>query len=83
LASTVDPELCPFWTDGLCAAREERPIGCRTYFCDPEWQEVGARIHEDYHRRAQRMSEAAGFPYQYGPYVSLLRERASPEPDRR
>jgi Fe-S-cluster containining protein len=32
---------------GLCAAREARPLGCRTYFCDPAAREAGERLHAD------------------------------------
>src|SRR4029077_10178830 len=38
--STV--EGCPYQVDGLCAAREARPLGCRVYFCDENaqgWQQ--------------------------------------------
>ncbi len=29
------PNRCPYQVDGLCTARRARPLGCRTYFCDP------------------------------------------------
>ncbi len=32
---------------GLCAAREARPLGCRTYFCGPAAREAGERLHAD------------------------------------
>src|SRR5262245_21877628 len=35
----VSIDGCPFQTDGLCTARDERPLGCRVYFCDPKFQQ--------------------------------------------
>src|ERR1700759_358634 len=31
----VSRDGCPFQVNGLCTARESRPLGCRIYFCDP------------------------------------------------
>ena len=39
----VTADFCPFQKDNLCTAREPRPLGCRVYFCDPAYQETGAR----------------------------------------
>ena len=35
----VTRDGCPFQVERLCTARHERPIGCRVYFCDPDFQE--------------------------------------------
>lgn len=81
----TDARLCPFWQDGLCTARETRPLGCRTYFCDPSWRDRGPELHERYHRRLVRLGEQFGVPYRYAPWVERLRslaalERASLDP---
>src|SRR2546423_8063278 len=31
---TEHTEGCPYQVEGLCTAREARPLGCRVYFCD-------------------------------------------------
>src|SRR4051812_16851917 len=33
--AVIDEEGCPFQINGLCTARERRPLGCRVYYCDP------------------------------------------------
>src|SRR5262245_23903506 len=38
-AQPVDEAGCPFQVDGLCTVRETRPLGCRIYFCDPNYQD--------------------------------------------
>src|SRR5918994_1757708 len=43
----VSRDGCPFQVDNLCTARQERPLGCRIYFCDPAYQDTGNRITED------------------------------------
>src|SRR5262245_16386360 len=37
----VTTDACPYQVDGMCTAREHRPLGCRIYFCDEsaqQWQ---------------------------------------------
>src|SRR5437764_12628981 len=40
----VTSDFCPFQRGNLCTAREPRPLGCRVYYCDPNYQEAGKRI---------------------------------------
>src|SRR4030095_9485295 len=37
---------CPYQVNGLCTAREHRPLGCRIYFCDPSFQDRMMEITE-------------------------------------
>ena len=70
--------LCPFWIDRRCTARERRPLGCRTYFCDPRYREPLEAMHERHLRRLRQLSEAHGFPWSYGGFVAALRASAEP-----
>ena len=45
-AKPVSPDGCPFQVDNLCTARDERPLGCRIYFCDPAYQDRQGEITE-------------------------------------
>lgn len=65
---------CP-WQDraGRCAAREARPLGCRVYFCDPEYQERMSELAEEYVRVLKRLTEANGWPWSYGTLARHLR----------
>lgn len=65
-------KLCPFWKEGLCTAREHRPLGCRTYFCDPSWD--GSEIYERFHRELETIGEELGIEYRYSSWVDRLRE---------
>src|SRR2546426_11241290 len=44
----VSPDFCPFQREKLCTARAPRPLSCRVYYCDPNYQETGHRITEVY-----------------------------------
>jgi len=62
---------CPYQTPpgegvdgGLCTAREARPLGCRTYFCEPGAREAGERVHAAALEAIRRIGGAEGW---YGP----------------
>jgi hypothetical protein len=87
--SPVTPDFCPFQKDNLCTAREPRPLGCRIYYCDPSYQEVGAQLSETYLRRLKELADAHGLPWRYAPLhhflnhpeeVGVIARTASPAP---
>ena len=42
----VSRDGCPCQVDGLCTARETRPLGCRIFFCDPAYEPRMVEITE-------------------------------------
>jgi hypothetical protein len=82
----VTPDFCPFQMGNLCTAREPRPLGCRVYFCDPNYQETGARLSETYLRRLKDLADVHGIVWRYAPLYHFLRHpddastRADPSP---
>ncbi|MFN0060587.1 MAG: hypothetical protein ACKVX7_19190 [Planctomycetota bacterium] len=74
---TTQDDLCPFWRGGLCTARAERPLGCRTYFCDPTWRERGEEIHERFHAQLIAIGERHGVRYSYSPWVASMAAAAA------
>ena len=70
----VSPDFCPFQKGNLCTAREPRPLGCRVYYCDPNYQETGNRITETYLRRLKVLAEAHGGEWRYAPLHHFLNE---------
>jgi hypothetical protein len=69
--------LCPFWADGLCGNRARRPLGCRTYFCDPAHRDALEGLYEKYYRRLRALAEEAGLQWSYEPFVGALRADAA------
>jgi hypothetical protein len=72
----VSAAFCPFQREKLCTAREQRPLGCRIYFCDPAYQETGKELSERYLRRLKDLANRYNIPWQYGPLHHFLNERA-------
>lgn len=67
-------KLCPFWRVGRCELRDGRPLGCRVYFCDPEFAAAMPEIAERFHRRIVALHSEFAIPYRYRRFVSSVRE---------
>jgi hypothetical protein len=67
-------DSCPFQKDKLCTAREPRPLGCRVYFCDPNYQETAGQISEKYVRRLKQLAEKNNITWRYAPLHVFLNE---------
>ena len=63
-----DGATCP-WQDqkGRCTAREARPLGCRVYFCDPNYAPQGPAIAEAAISRLKEVVDRLGLPWNYAP----------------
>jgi hypothetical protein len=66
-AGAVTPEFCPFQQGNLCTAREPRPLGCRVYYCDPNYQETCTNITEKYLARLKQLADEHGVGWRYAP----------------
>lgn len=66
---------CPYHVRGLCTAREGRPLGCRTYFCDANTESVLQEAHEHFLRGIRRIERETGYPVAYGRFPALLAAR--------
>jgi hypothetical protein len=71
-------DFCPFQKGNLCTARDPRPLGCRIYYCDPNYQETGNRITEEALHRLKQLAERHGVAWQYAPLHHFL-NTASPQ----
>ena len=69
-------ESCP-WQDqhGRCSAREARPLGCRTYFCDPSFQAASSELSERFIARLKQLVDRYGLSWHYAPLHRHLHER--------
>src|SRR3954449_7642557 len=66
-AQPVSADFCPFQEGNLCTAREPRPLGCRVYYCDPNYQDTGNALTEKYLRRLKQLAETHGVAWRYAP----------------
>jgi Fe-S-cluster containining protein len=69
------PGRCPYHVAGRCTAREGRPLGCRTYFCDPRTQAALAEEHEELLREVRRIEREEGYPAASARFPALLAAR--------
>lgn len=73
------PEGCPYQIDGLCVARQARPMGCRIYFCDETAQDWQQTLYERYHARLRTLHESFAVPYGYLEWRAALRRLIPPD----
>jgi Fe-S-cluster containining protein len=76
--AVVDESGCPFQINGLCTARERRPLGCRVYYCDPNYAGIGEALSEASIGRLKQLHEETGTPWDYRPLHRFL-ESVKPE----
>jgi Fe-S-cluster containining protein len=68
----VAPEFCPFQSGNLCTARADRPLGCRIYYCDPNYQETSSHITETMLRRLKKLAQEHAWDWEYAPLHYFL-----------
>lgn len=66
---------CPYHVGGKCTAREARPLGCRTYFCDPSMRDALEATHERFLGRIREIERDLDYPAVYAPFPALLADR--------
>ncbi|HEV3238041.1 MAG TPA: hypothetical protein VGZ25_13715 [Gemmataceae bacterium] len=76
----VTADFCPFQRENLCTAREPRPLGCRVYFCDPNYQETGQQISEHALRKLKHLAEENALEWRYAPLHVFLNEAKAMHP---
>jgi Fe-S-cluster containining protein len=68
-----DESGCPFQVNGLCTARERRPLGCRVYYCDPKYSGTGEALSEIFISRLKQLHEVTNTPWEYRPLHHFLK----------
>ncbi len=79
--AAIDDASCPYQVGGLCTARERRPLGCRVYFCDPNYAGCAESISERYIAQLKQLHTATATPWEYRPLHHFLYEAAPPPAD--
>ena len=72
--TSVTADFCPFQKGNLCTAREPRPLGCRVYYCDPNYQETASALSEKYLRKLKQLAQEHGSGWVYAPLYRFLTE---------
>jgi hypothetical protein len=81
-STPVPSDGCPFQVEGLCTARDSRPLGCRIYFCDPAYEQRMVEITEATIAQLKAIADAHQSGWEYAPLHHFLngavRTAASP-----
>lgn len=56
---------CAYQQGPRCHARDRRPLGCRTYFCNTRHTQVLQDAHEQYHLSLRRLHDKMDVAYRY------------------
>jgi len=56
---------CPYQFGPRCTARARRPLGCRTFFCQPRSKDFLGHLYERSHRRIRLLHQRHWLPYAY------------------
>ena len=81
--AVVRPGRCPFQVQGLCTARGRRPLGCRIYFCDPDYEPAMTALSEDALARLKEHHRRTDRPWNYRPlhhFLPAAAAEATPNP---
>jgi hypothetical protein len=70
----VSPDFCPFQKERLCTAREARPLGCRIYYCDPNYQKTGQRLSEESLHKLKELARQNKLEWRYAPLHFFLNQ---------
>ncbi len=56
---------CAYQQGPRCHARDRRPLGCRTYFCNTRHTQALQDTHEQYHLSLRRLHDQMDVAYRY------------------
>ena len=76
--TVVDSGRCPYQINGLCTARDRRPAACRTFFCDPSFEEAMVELTEESVRRLKGWHRESGRDWCYRPLSHFLGGNSAP-----
>lgn len=65
----TDEGECPFLSaDRKCSIHPDRPLGCRTYFCDPAYRPLEGEVYQKFITRIGEINARYGIPWNYAPF---------------
>ncbi len=70
-----DKNVCPFLIDNQCSIREHRTLGCRVFFCNPQYKETLQEIYEKYYTMIKDLAIENKVEWHYAPMMKLLKEK--------
>ena len=70
-----DKNVCPFLVNNECSIRDHRALGCRVFFCNPNYKEILQEIYEKYYTMIKDLADDNDVEWHYAPMLKMLREK--------
>lgn len=67
-----DQKTCPFFVEKKCTIREHRTLGCRVFFCNPDYKEQSYEIYNKYYKMIKDIAIKKQTEWSYLPMVKSL-----------
>ena len=64
--------VCPFLKDNQCSIRDFRTLGCRVFYCNPQYREVLCDMYEKYYHMIKELSNTYDVQWSYLPFLNYL-----------
>ena len=69
-----DKNVCPLLINNQCTAREHRALGCRVFFCNPDYKEKSQDIYNKYYTMIKDLADKNQVKWRYAPMLKLLKD---------
>lgn len=69
-----DQGTCLFLINNKCTIREYRTLGCRVFFCNPDYKEKYQDIYNKYYTMIKDLAVRYQTEWHYAPMMKLLKE---------
>ncbi len=69
-----DPKqrICPFLVNKECVIRDYRTLGCRVFFCNPDYKNNSHEIYNKYYEMIRKIAIKNNAEWKYAPLTTLL-----------
>jgi len=61
---------CGFLRGGSCSIHPARPLGCRTFFCEPAHKDREQALYHRYQRKLRAIVDRHDLPWAYEPFFT-------------
>ncbi|OHB46790.1 MAG: hypothetical protein A2106_00195 [Planctomycetes bacterium GWF2_40_8] len=69
-----DKNVCPFLANNQCTIREYRTLGCRVFFCNPDYKEKYQDIYNKYYTMIKDLAMRNQTEWHYAPMMKVLKD---------
>jgi Fe-S-cluster containining protein len=67
-----EQRICPFLVEEKCSIRKYRTLGCRVFFCNPDYKDTSQEIYNKYYKMIKSIAIENQTEWYYAPMTKLL-----------